>query len=193
MIVAHQQLHGQLSARVWMNAVMLSAEMSLCAGEIARTRTLLASDLVVDLVGLDIGVLRLFLMRLEEQEQEQKDEESSSIEALTESLKLITRDEARLVDVDSVRWMIGRIVESWKDLGADLRVEEDVLIGVAVELGIYPSKGQRAAWVERGLTSRCLILMFRFVITNNNNSRTNACASDRCGSWAAWAPRWRPA
>ena len=152
MIVAHQQLHGQLSARVWMNAVMLSAEMSLCAGEIARTRTLLASDLVVDLVGLDIGVLRLFLMRLEEQEQ--KDEESSSIEALTESLKLITLDEARLADVDSVRWMIGRIVESWKDLGADLRVEEDVLISVAVELGIYPSKGQRCAWVERGLTSR---------------------------------------
>ena len=193
MIVAHQQLHGQLSARVWMNAVMLSAEMSLCAGEIARTRTLLTSDLVMDLVGLDIGVLRLFLMRLEEQEQERKDEESSSIEALTESLKLITLKEGRLADVDSVRWMIGRIVESWNDLGADLRVEEDVLTGVAVELGIYPSKGQRAAWVERGLTSRCLILMFRFVITNNNNSRTNACASDRCGSWAAWAPRWRPA
>ena len=152
MIVAHQQLHGQLSARVWMNAVMVSAEMSLCAGEIARTRTLLTSDLVMDLVGLDIGVLRLFLMRLEEQEQ--KDEESSSIEALTESLKLITLDEARLADVDSVRWMIGRIVESWKDLGADLRVEEDVLISVAVELGIYPSKGQRCAWVKRGLTSR---------------------------------------
>ena len=155
MIVAHQQLHGQLSARVWMNAVMLSAEMSLCAGEIARTRTLLASDLVVDLVGLDIGVLRLFLMRLEEQEQERKDEGSSSaIEALTESLKLITLKEGRLADVDSVRWMIGRIVESWKDLGADRRVEEDVLISVAVELGIYPSKGQRCAWVERGLTSR---------------------------------------
>ena len=140
-----------------MNAVMLSAEMSLCAGEIARTRTLLASDLVVDLVGLDIGVLRLFLMRLEGQEREQKDERSSSaIEALTESLKLITRDEARLADVDSVRWMIGRIVESWKDLGADRRVEEDVLVSVAVELGIYPSKGQRPAWVERGLTSRSL-------------------------------------
>ena len=138
-----------------MNAVMLSAEISLCAGEIARTRTLLASDLVVDLVGLDIGVLRLFLMRLEEQEQERKDEGSSSaIEALTESLKLITLKEGRLADVDSVRWMIGRIVESWKDLGADLQVEEDVLIGVAVELGIYPSKGQRCAWVERGLTSR---------------------------------------
>ena len=152
MIVSHQQLHGQLSAGVWMNAVMVSAEMSLCAGEFARTRTLLSSDLVVDLVGLDIGVLRLFLMRLEEQEQ--KDEESSSIEALTESLKLITRDEARLADVDSVRWMIGRIVESWKDLGTDLHVEEDVLVGVAVELGIYPSKGQRPAWVERGLTSR---------------------------------------
>ena len=156
MIVAHQQLHGQLSARVWMNAVMVSAEMSLCAGEFTRTRRLLDSHLVVDLVGLDIGVLRLFLMRLEEQEQEQKDEESSSIEALTESLKLITRDEARLADVDSVRWMIGRIVESWKDLGADLRVEEDVLTGVAVELGIYPSKGQRPAWVERGLKSRSL-------------------------------------
>ena len=148
-----------------MNAVMLSAEMSLCAGEIARTRTLLLdSDLVVNLVGLDIGVLRLFLMRLEEQEREQKDDGSSSIEALTESLKLITLDEARLADVDSVRWMIGRIVESWKDLGTDLRVEEDVLVSVAVELGIYPSKGQRPAWVERGLTSRCLILMFRFII-----------------------------
>ena len=156
MIVAHQQRHGQLSAGVWMNAVMVSAEMSLCAGEIARTRTLLSSDLVVDLVGLDIGVLRLFLMRLEEQEREQKDEGSSSaIEALTESLKLITLDEGRLADVDSVRFMIGRIVESWwNELGADLRVEEDVLISVAVELGIYPSKGQRAAWVERGLTSR---------------------------------------
>ena len=154
-IVAHQQRHGQLSAGVWLKAVLLSAEMSLCAGEIARTRTLLASDLVVDLVGLDIGVLRLFLMRLEAQEREQKDEGSSSaIEALAESLKLITHDEGRLADVDSVRWMIGRIVESWKDLGADLRVEEDVLISVAVELGIYPSKGQRAAWVERGLTSR---------------------------------------
>ena len=128
--------------------------------------TLLDSDLVVDLVGSDIGVLHLFLIRLEEQEREQKDEGSSSaIEALTESLKLITFNEGRLADVDSVRWMIGRIVESWKDLGADLRVEEDVLTGVAVELGIYPSKGQRAAWVERGLTSRCLILMFRFKIT----------------------------
>ena len=155
MIVAHQQRHGQLSAGVWMNAVMLSAEMSLCAGEFARTRTLLSSDLVVDLAGLDIGVLRLFLMRLEEQEREQKDEGSSSIEALTESLKLITLDEGRLADVDSVRFLIGRIMESWwNELGADLRVEEDVLVGVAVELGIYPSKGQRAAWVERGLTSR---------------------------------------
>ena len=156
MIVAHQQRHGHLSAGVWMNAVMVSAEMSLCAGEFARTRTLLSSDLVVDLVGLDIGVLRLFLMRLEEQEREQKDEGSSSaIEALTESLKLITLDEGRLADVDSVRFMIGRIMESWwNELGADLRVEEDVLISVAVELGIYPSKGQRAAWVERGLTSR---------------------------------------
>ena len=81
-------------------------------------------------------------------------EGSSASKALTESLKLITFDEGRLADVDNARWMIRRIVESWKDLGADLRVEEDVLVGVAVELGIYPSKGQRPAWVERGLTSR---------------------------------------
>ena len=151
MIVAHQQLHGQLSAGVWMNAVMVSAEMSLCAGEIARTRTLLASDTVVD-TGLDIGLLRLFLMRLAEREQ--NEEGSSASEALTKSLKLIAFDEGRLADVDNARWMIRRIVESWKDLGTDLHVEEDVLVSVAVELGIYPSKGQRPAWVERGLTSR---------------------------------------
>ena len=117
----------------------------------ALTRTLLSSDTVVDM-GLDIGLLRLFLMRLAEREQ--NEEGSSASQALTESLKLITFDEGRLKDVDNARWMIRRIVESWKDLGADLRVEEDVLISVAVELGIYPSKGQRAAWVERGLTSR---------------------------------------
>ena len=153
-IVAHQQRHGQLSAGVWLKAVLLSAEMSLCAGEIERTRTLLlASDTVVD-TGLDIGLLRLFLMRLAEREQ--NEEGSSASEALTKSLKLITFDEGSLADVDNARWMIRRIVESWKDLGTDLQVEEDVLVGVAVELGIYPSKGQRPAWVERGLTSRSL-------------------------------------
>ena len=152
-IVAHQQRHGQLSAGVWLKAVLLSAEMSLCAGEIERTRTLLASDTVVD-TGLDIGLLRLFLMRLAEREK--NEEGSNESEALTKSLKLIAFDEGRLADVDNARWMIRRIVESWKDLGADLQVEEDVLVGVAVELGIYPSKGQRPAWVERGLTSRSL-------------------------------------
>ena len=148
-ILDHQHRHLLFSNGIIRDAMVRSAEMLLLNGDIGKARTLLSQNLVEGCLELDI--LRLFLMKLDERKQNVKETRASK--SLLESLKLITHDEGRLEEVEKPKMMMGRMVTRWRQR-PELRVECDVMMGVLVELGVFPSKEQMPSWTERGLTSR---------------------------------------
>ena len=148
-ICDHHYQHRQFSDALMREAVRLSAEAMIAAGEMEEAGTLLLSDIVGE-SSLELDLLQLFLLRLAQRQQ--RDQNTAATEHLLESL--ITDNLERLPAMDEARMMVRRIITKWKDLGGEYRVEEEVMAGVMVELGLYPSRDQRPAWVEPGLTSR---------------------------------------
>ena len=150
-ICDHHYQHRQFSDALMREAVRLSAEAMIAAGEMEEAGTLLLSDIVGE-SSLELDLLQLFLLRLAQRQQ--RDQNTAATEHLLESLKHGTNNLERLPAMDEARMMVRRIITKWKDLGGEYRVEEEVMAGVMVELGLYPSRDQRPAWVEPGLTSR---------------------------------------
>ena len=150
-ICEHHYQHRQFSDALMREAVRLSAEAMIAAGEMEEAGTLLLSDIVGE-SSLELDLLQLFLLRLAQRQQ--RDQNTAATEHLLESLKHGINNLERLPAMDEARMMVRRIITKWKDLGGEYRVEEEVMAGVMVELGLYPSRDQRPAWVEPGLTSR---------------------------------------
>ena len=55
--------------------------------------------------------------------------------------------------MEDIRFLMQRALRSL-DKRPELRKEVGVLMDILVELGVFPSRGQRCGWVEQGLTSR---------------------------------------
>ena len=151
-IISHQLEHGQFGDKIMQDAVTLAAELLSAAGEFEEARSLLSSGLVAE-TSLELDLLRLFYLKLEERRQ--NIEETSESRSLLDSLKLLTYDDARQEEVEEPKMLVRRLAEKWRGRGAELEVEGDVMMGIMVELGIFPSKRQKPAWCDRNLTSRC--------------------------------------
>ena len=143
-ICDHQSDYGhQLSDDIISDAATQLAEMLLSAGDMGELDNLLTSGLVKENT-LELDLYQYYRCRLKHSRSGDCDHEI--FERVLEGLQDCNV-------MEDVRFLMQRVLRSL-DKRPELRSEADVLLDILVELGVFPSPGQRCGWVERGLTSR---------------------------------------
>ena len=140
-ICDHQSDHGhQLSDHIIRDAATQLAEMLLTDGDMEKLDRLLTSGLVKENT-LELDLHHYYRCRLMS---------NSDCEKLLERVLEGLKDCAVMEDI---RFLMQRVLRNL-DKRPELRTEVDILMDILVELGVFPSPGQRCGWVEQGLTSR---------------------------------------
>ena len=142
-ICDYQRDHDhQLSDDLIRDAATQLAEMLLTDGDLGELDRLLTSGLVRENT-LELDLHQHYRCRLR---QLTNTDCHQHFERVLEGLK----DCAVMEDI---RFLMQRALRSL-DKRPELRKEVGVLMDILVELGVFPSRGQRCGWVEQGLTSR---------------------------------------
>ena len=142
-ICDHQRDHGdQLSDDIIRDAATQLAEMLLTTGDLGELDSLLTSGLVKRNT-LELDLHQYYRCRLKHMTNTVCNE---MFESVLEGLK-----DGNVME--DMRFLMQRVLRSL-DKKPELRTEADVLMDISVELGVFPSRGQRCGWVEQGLTSR---------------------------------------